>query len=935
MILQQPIWLILLVPLSLSFWLWRRHSLLLFLLRLSILFLTVLAMCQLALILPSRDGTLVIIADRSLSMPAGSNRQQRECIELIQNVQKPGNSSVVISFAETATVEKTGQAGRFTGFITTVGGDQSRLAEALEKALSLIPHESPGRILLLSDGLWTNGDPEPVALKAALRNIALDFRCLQRFSGNELAIARVEAPRSVDPGEYYTITAWIDTGVSQDIEFELERNNVVLAGGERSLSPGMNRFMFRDKADKAGTYSYSLRVHSTDQSMPDPVPENNTAKFLVGITGHKPVLCFTSSPDSTLVSLLEAGKIETILWTQQSWQCSLEELSKYSGIVIENVPAARLGQRGMETVSSWVKDTGAGLLMTGGKGAYALGGYFRSPLEPILPVSMELRQEHRKFSLAIVVALDRSGSMAAPVDPGRTKMDLANISTAQVLDLLGPRDEFSVIAVDSSPHLIVPLSKVEEIPQAQAAIMHIGAMGGGIFIYEALTAAVKTLVSAMAGTRHIILFADAADAEQPGKYKELLLECQGANITVSVIGLGLPTDRDADLLRDIAARGGGQCFFTNDPHELPQLFAQDTFVLARNTFIEEPLTAKITTGMSLVSGQTMGKSFPLGGYNLCYLRPEAHLAAVSTDDYQAPIIAAWQAELGRVLCYTGELDGQFENSIIHWNKVGTLLSSATRWIKGEVNQLPGGMVLTQEISPGYNLIRLHLDPERTTDLPSGSPSITTLHGLPGARPQRIKTAMTWETADLLKAEIPLAGSDTSLSTVHIPGMTPIALAPVCLPYSPEYNLKGRNGRHILEKLARITAGKERLNLAGMWDDVPRKPRIIPISHWLLLGCIILFLFEILERRTGIISRLLSHGAVVSATLKMAGKKRKPIETRIIGKEKGSPLTPEKSAAEMVTSPPPQAEKEKSKTAGTPGIIDALQESKKRMKKRQQ
>ena len=105
-------------------------------------------------------------------------------------------------------------------------------------------------------------------------------------------------------------------------------------------------------------------------------------------------------------------------------------------MVLENVPAEKVGSRGMELLAAWVRETGAGLLMTGGRSSYGPGGYYKSPLEPILPVSMELRQEHRKLSLAIVVALDRSGSMAMPVAGGRVKMDLANLGTAQVLELV-------------------------------------------------------------------------------------------------------------------------------------------------------------------------------------------------------------------------------------------------------------------------------------------------------------------------------------------------------------------------------------------------------------------------------------------------------------------------------------------------------------------
>src|SRR5262249_45825599 len=161
----------------------------------------------------------------------------------------------------------------------------------------------------------------------------------------------------------------------------------------------------------------------------------------------------------------------------------------------------------------------------------------------------------------MVVALDRSGSMAVPVGGGRTKMDLANLGTAQVLDLLSPMDELGVLAVDTVPHVIAPLAPVTDKEPIRSKIPRIESMGGGIYVYEALAASAKMLLTAKAGTRHIILFADAADAEEPGNYKDLVDKCVSAGITVSVIGLGKRTDSDGPLLEDIAKRGKGRVFF--------------------------------------------------------------------------------------------------------------------------------------------------------------------------------------------------------------------------------------------------------------------------------------------------------------------------------------------------------------------------------------
>jgi hypothetical protein len=274
-------------------------------------------------------------------------------------------------------------------------------------------------------------------------------------------------------------------------------------------------------------------------------------------------------------------------------------------------------------------------------------------------------------------------------------------------------------------------------------------MGGGIYVDVALEASLKMILAAKAGTKHIILFADAADAEQPGNYKELVEKCQQANITVSVIGLGTEMDKDADLLKDIARRGKGRVFFTDKPEELPRLFAQDTFVVARSTFLDEPTPIQATGGLTTLTGKAFEMTHPIGGYNLCYLRPGATLASVTLDKYKAPVVAAWQAGAGRVLCYTGEVDGKYTGAIAQWKDVGDFYTSLTRWTTGSTGLLPDNMLVTQEVKNGVNVVQLHLDPDRKAEPFAGLPRVTNLHSLPGRKPEVQKITMHWTSADTL------------------------------------------------------------------------------------------------------------------------------------------------------------------------------------------
>ncbi len=919
MTLLEPIWLILAIPLgfALGRWLppagWRRA------LRIASTCLVVLALCRPALLLPRRGGQLVVVADRSDSMPADAAALQQEVIERLEATRGGDDRLAVIAFGDRTAVERPPDGERFTGFSAEVGGEQSSLSEAIEAALALAPLDGASRLLVVSDGRWTGADPRSSGGRAALRGVPIDYRLLERAVAGDVAIERLDVPSEVSPGEGFLITAWVRSPVGQEIEVELTRGGRALASGRRHVPAGRSRLTLRDRAGSPGAASYSLGIRGAGD---DPLPENNTARFLVGIRGPRPLLVVTEFPGRGLAGLLLAGGLEVESRRPEEFRGSLDELGGLSAVVLENVPADDLGELAMSRMAAWVRGAGGGLMVTGGKRSYGPGGYFRSPLDPILPVSMELRQEHRKMALAMVVALDRSGSMAAPVAGGRTKMDLANLATVEVLELLSALDEFGVIAVDSTPHLVVPLAPVTDKTHVQQTVLRINSQGGGIFVYEALHAAAEQLLRARAGARHILLFADAADAENPAAYVELLNKCRTADITVSVVGLGRPTDPDADLLRDIASRGDGRVFFTESATELPRLFAQDTFVVSRSAFVDQETPVRYTAALSTLTGRTPDSSPAIGGYNLTYLRPQANLAAVTTDDYQAPFVAAWQVGLGRSLAYTAEVEGEHAGPIAGWPRLGDFLTGLARWTAGEAADL-GDMLLTQELADGLLRVRLYLDPERTSDPFTRAPAVTALRGLPGQEPESHDSLLRWVDPDTLETNIRLSGEEVALVTVDVPGLGSRTLSPVRLPYSPEFAPADPDrARLALERLARATGGRQRVDVAGTWDDFPRRPRIIEIASWLLLAAVVLLLAEILERRTALLSLGLGRRAEKPAQADAAPSKKRPRRSRPAKRPK--PAAPESDPADEQPESEPEA---------TPGVVDALARARQRASRR--
>jgi Mg-chelatase subunit ChlD len=941
MTLADPFWLILLIPLGMLLWLWRMPSRLLMVLRSVGWAALLLALCGMSVVLPVRSGTVVLVADRSLSMPPESDALEQEAADLLHAAMGTGDRLAVVAFAETAAVEQSPQASKFAGFSAEVGHDATRLADALDLALSLIGKDESGRILLLSDGQWTGRDVFASAARAAAAGIPVDYRAIERSAAGDLAIERIQAPESVLPGESFMITAWVSSPLADTVSYELRRGTQIIAQGTAGVPSGTSRLVFRDTAGQSGCGEYVLKIEGRGA---DPVPGNNLARVLVGIRGARALLCVHPAKASALPGLLAKGGLTVESRAAGQCQWTLEELSGCSAVLLENTPASLVGHVGMQNLMAWVMQSGGGLMLTGGRDSYGSGGYFKSPLDPLLPVSTELRREHRKLSLAIVVALDRSGSMAMPTPDGRPKIQLAGLATAEVLNMLGPMDQFGCIAVDTVCHEIVPLSDVVNTDPMRQRILRIDSAGGGILIYEALVAAADMIRSAKAGTRHIVLFADARDSRQhPQGWETIVDPCVKAGITVSVVGLGTEKDCDADLLKDIARRGQGQCMFTDVAQELPRLFAQDTCVVARSAFIEEPTAVRPTGGMVSISQRPLA-SFPrVGGYNLCYLRPGANLALVSEDEYQAPVLACWQAGLGRALCYTGEADGKYTGAVAGWSGVGDFFASLARWTAGRPGGLGPGVVATQELRSGVCRVELHLDPAREAAPFARLPELTTLRARPGESAVATTTRMSWSSPDNLLAEIPLSGSETVLTSVQVPGLGQTTLAPMCLPYSPEYlPQKPGQGAAALEQLAKATGGSERLNLSEVWRNIPRRPRHVAMAPYLLLTAVVLLLLEVFERRT----RLL---AVAGKLLLRVRPFRRARSTKTRAAEspalapKGGTLPRRPSPAEE---PPPLEKPAKPKKAqpskqaaaekpGDAGMDDAMSQAQQRARRRTQ
>ncbi len=907
--------LVLLVPLGLFLWKRGQRPGPPMVLRWALLLLVVGALAGPEWVLRHAGSDVVVVVDRSRSMPADAGRVASELVGLLETQRRSGDRVGVISFGREARVEQPlSEVGRFGGFTRPVDAEASDLSAALDAAGALIPPGRTGRVLVVSDGRATGADARGAARRLAARGIAVDFRHVAREdSPLDLAVLSLDVPAAVKAHEPFQLTGVVVASAPVAGTVRLERNGRVLVKGPFEFQSGPNLLPFRDLVDEPGLMAYRLTVEAPG----DGVVENDVGQAVLRVEGPPRVLLLTKQPEGTLARALRSAGLQ--LEVRAPFPVTLDALDGVGTVVLENVDANQLGEPALNVLASYVEQAGGGLVMTGGRSSFGEGGYRRSPVEPLLPVSLEMREEQRRTALAMSVLMDCSCSMGATVPDGRTKMELAAEGVVGALTLLNEKDEVSVHMVDTAVHEIFPMSPVENgLPLDAVARGFSG--GGGIYVGEALREGREQILRSDKLTRHVLLFSDAADSEEPADYLKTLAELQGEKVTVSVIGLGSRKDPDAALLEEIAARGGGRAYFAEDAMSLPRIFSQETIAVARATFVDEPASLEAAPDLPLL-GKLPALGLPqVGGYNLTYLRPRASVALRTLDDNAAPVLALWPRGSGRVAALMAEVDGEFTGELRTWSGLRAALEGMVRWSMGGAGE--AGEAVARSERRG-NLLRVTLDFAPGEALPGALPSLVLLPG--DGRGAPVELPMRWEDEDRVAAEYTLPGSGTWHPVVKL-GTRVLRAPPVTLPYAPEFEPgNAQEGLEVLRGVAAVGGGLERLSMTGLFSEAPESEGRVALAPWLVALAVAVLLAEVVVRRFLSGPRLRRAVAPSSSAAGAVPGMPAPAATS------PRPVTPEAGAGQAPEAP--AAASEEAKPREERGMDSALEAARERARRR--
>ncbi|MGK3997275.1 VWA domain-containing protein [Sorangium sp. So ce1024] len=622
--------------------------------------------------------TVLVAVDRSRSIDLVPNADKRVAQELsvAELGMRDDDRIATIAFAAGASTEDPPRPRSQLPAPQRValGRDGTDLAAGIRRALAEVPPDSAARVVLVTDGVATRGDTMAAAAAAVAAGVPIDVVPLEQRAVPDIRVVALRAPARADEGEALDLRLVTSSPSPAEVEIRLRRDGELIARADASIAAGEDVLRIREKAPGPGLHRYDVEITAKDPRL-DEAAEDNAASAFVRVRGAASALVLEgdAGQGAFIARALEDGAFRVAEGGLDRFPIDLGALAGHDVVVLSDIRASDLSPGQLDALASYVRDLGGGLILMGGDRSMGPGGYARTPIEEVSPVSFDLKQERRRASLAEVIGIDISGSMGATAG-AHTKLELANEAAARSAALLGPGDRLGVAHVDTVVNWSVPLGPVADKAAIDKAIRSVGPGGGGIYVDITLEAAYRALDKDAANLKHVLLFADGSDAENTGPCRAMVEAAARRGITTSVVALG--HGGDVPELEALSRLGNGRFYLVEDAARLPAVFTQETILAARSAIVEEPFQVALGAPSSITAGVTFGEAPPLGGYVVTI--PKSRATVLLSGPEGDPVLAVWSAGLGRAAAFTSDLKGRWGAAWTSWPGAARMIAQAAR-----------------------------------------------------------------------------------------------------------------------------------------------------------------------------------------------------------------------------------------------------------------
>lgn len=574
-------------------------------------------------------------------------------------------------------------------------GSSTNFERGLQLARGLFPAGSSRHLILVSDGVETDGSLIEAAKEASISDIRVHALGVSGRIQPDVRVTRLTPSQSrLNEGASLELEAIVESSLSGPGRLRLFENGVEVESVELSVTSGeVYNHRFARVPEKRNIYNYRAVIEGFEGR--DAIPENNEALAIVDVRG-KPLFLYVEGEEGESRYLAGAMNAEGIRLDARSPEGipeSLQELAGYDGIILSDIPAHRIGEARMAAMRDFVEKLGGGFVMIGGMNSFGVGGYYRTPIEEVLPVKLRAPDQEELQSSALALVIDRSGSMAGQ------KIEICKSAAIASAELLSNKDFIGVYAFDSQVHEIVPMTKVTSTSTIAGQVALIGS-GGGTNIYPGMTKAREELNRVKSKIKHMIVLTDGQSSGEG--YQALASQCQAEGITISTVAVG--AGAQVGLLQSIAAAGGGQSYVTMDPNSIVRIFTQDTLTHTGRMIREEAFEPRLVERHPMLRDWEDGVAPPLLGYVKTNRKATAQVPLVT--DTGDPLLAHWRFGLGKVTAFTSDCKSRWAALwVSDWDGYSRVWSQILR----ETARAPQGLYMDLRLEETGSEVQITVD----------------------------------------------------------------------------------------------------------------------------------------------------------------------------------------------------------------------------------
>jgi uncharacterized membrane protein len=580
----------------------------------------------------------------------------------------------------------------------------------------MIPYDSAGRIVLVTDGNQNLGDALEEARKAADSGVSIDVVPVPLAARNEVAVEKIDIPPGVRRGQPFDLRVVLrrdargpentarltgESGPATDTSVVSGRLRLVRKAGQREkiisdqqvqLPPGKRVFTLREQIEQSDFYTYDARFIPEDPKS-DGMTQNNLATAFTHVRGRGHVLCIENwneqGATDYFIERLRHEEIEVTVQPSNHLYTSLAELQRYDSVILAGV--SRSAGSAADTVISFsdaqinmlvqnTRELGCGLIMIGGPDSFGAGGWTGTELEKAMPVDFHIKS-------AKVVPV---GALVLMMHAG--EMPQANYWQKRIafesIKLLGNRDYCGLIQWNGTDQWLWGQSRGGLLRVGPARKMMLARIDQMIIgDMPAFDPALRMAATAFAGVRqaavkHMIVISDG-DPVRPTATAIRVLRKQGVKVTT--VAVGSHGRLGSQMMQNLAQQTGGKYYEVKSASALPKIYQREARRVARSLVYEPqpPVRPAIVSAHEIVQG-LQSPLPPVSGFVLTSVKQSPLVEVIlrspqPVSEKNATILAAWTYGAGKAVALTTDSGQRWARRWTGWEGYDKFLSQLVRW----------------------------------------------------------------------------------------------------------------------------------------------------------------------------------------------------------------------------------------------------------------